>query len=80
MKQSELLRLYSHMRTALFITVPIAGWGFTYWLSSGDALASVLIGMAITLPLFDILPSKAEISHSLMAERKRQENIWFKML
>ncbi len=80
MKQSELLRLYSHMRTALFITVAIAGWGFTYWLSNGEALASVLNGIAITLTLFDILPSKAEISHSIMAGRKRQENIWFKML
>ena len=80
MKQSDLLRLYSQMRTLLFITVPVAGWGFMFWLSEGDMLVSVLIGIALTLPLFEFLPSKAEIQHSLIAERKRQENIWFKMI
>lgn len=80
MTVNELIKLYGWVRIGLLLAVPVAGWGFMYWLSQGDALVSVLIGIALTLPLFDVLPSKAEIQHSLIQERKRQENIWFKMI
>lgn len=80
MKTNELIELYAKARTALFITVPVAAWGFTYWLSGGEMLASFLIGFGLMLPLFDVLPSKSEVKHRLLAERKRQENIWFKMI
>lgn len=79
MRQSELIDLYAKVRAGLLMAVPIAGWGFTYWMS-GEFWTSVLFGIGFTLPLLVELPSKAEVKHRLIAERKRQENIWFKML
>lgn len=80
MTVNELIKLYGWVRNGLLLAVPVAGWGFMYWLSEGDMLVSVLIGMALMFPLLAELPSKAEIQHNLIQERKRQENIWFKMI
>lgn len=80
MRQSELIELYAKVRFCLIVTAPIAFWGFTYWLTGGEMLVSVVFGLTLVLPLLDALPGKAEVKHSLMAERKRQENIWFRMI
>lgn len=79
MTVNELIRLYGWVRLGLLCVVPIAGGCFTFAMC-GEMLTSVLIGIGFVLPLLMELPSKKEIKHQLITERKRQENIWFKML
>jgi hypothetical protein len=79
MTVNELIKLYGWVRMGLLCAVPVAGWGFTYWLC-GEFWTAVLFGIAFMLPLLMELPSKTEIKHRLIQERKRYENIWFKML
>lgn len=80
MKQSELVELYARVRLGLLISVPVAMWGFTYWLSDGEMLPAILFGIAVLFPLIDTLPGKAEVQHRLIAERKQRDTMWFRMI
>lgn len=79
MTVNELIKLYGWMRLGLLCAVPVAGGSFMFAMC-GEMLTSVLIGIGFVLPLLMELPTKKEIQHRLITERKRQENIWFKML
>lgn len=80
MRQSELIDLYAKVRLGLIIAVPVAVWGFMYWLSDGEMLPAVLFGISMLFPLIDILPGKAEVQHRLMTERKQRDTMWFRMI
>ena len=79
MTVNELIKLYGWVRLGLLCAVPLAGGCFTFAMC-GEMFTSVLFGIGFVLPLLMELPSKKEIRHQLITERKRQENIWFKML
>jgi len=79
MTVNELIKLYGWVRLGLLCVVPIAGGCFTF-VMCGEIFTSVLFGIAFVLPFLMELPTKKEIQHRLITERKRQENIWFKML
>lgn len=76
MKLEELIKLYKGMRTALIITVPLATWGFMYWLSTGDMLVACLFGIGTIIPTIDIIPSAAEVRRRLRT-RQTSDHIWY---
>lgn len=79
MTTNDLLKMYKWMRFTLFLTVPTAMWGLVYWMC-GEMGPSLLFGIAVMLPLLDILPGEKEIRHRLIAERKQMDTVWFRFI
>ena len=79
MTTNDLLKMYKWMRFTLFLTVPMAMWGLVYWMC-GEIGPSLLFGIAVMLPLLDILPGEKEIRHRLIAERKQMDTVWFRFI
>ena len=76
MRINELITLYGRMRLGLIITVPLSMWGFVLWLSGGQMLPACCFGIAMMLPLFDVLPSPSEVRRVLKT-RESNSHIWY---